>query len=82
MASDTVQPQLQLNVRHETRESGANADGGNSGFTVVHLSPGVNVQVGKSASAYAFVQLPVHQKVNGLQLQPRYNLTVGVHWMF
>ncbi len=81
-AKDAIQPQVQLNIRHETSESGLNADVGNSGFTAVHLSPGVNIQVSKNMAAYAFLQVPIYQKVNGLQLEPRYNISFGAHYSF
>ncbi|MDE2048117.1 MAG: hypothetical protein KGJ44_06900 [Betaproteobacteria bacterium] len=78
-ASEVVQPQVQLNLRHETRESGTAADVANSGFTALFASPGVTWQLSPRVALYGFVQVPLAQRVNGLQLMPRYNLTVGVH---
>jgi hypothetical protein len=73
-------PQLQFNVKTETREHGAAADTANSGGTLAHLSPGLTAELTRHTHAYAFVQLPVYQRVNGLQLEPRWFLTVGVWW--
>jgi hypothetical protein len=73
-------PQLQANVRWDSREHGAEADEPNSGDTAVYLSPGVTVQAGTAGSVFAFVQLPVYQRVNGLQLEPRWLLSLGVRW--
>jgi hypothetical protein len=75
-------PQLQLNARIEGRESGANADAGNSGATLVYLSPGIGFKAGASTDVFAFVQAPVYQRVNGLQLEPRVSVSVGVRYRF
>ncbi len=78
--SSTFTPQLQLNIKTESREQGANADTTNSGGALAYLSPGLTVELGRKASAFAFVQLPVYQRVNGLQLQPHWLLSTGVSW--
>jgi len=75
-----VTPQIQLNVKTEGREHGDEADTPNSGGTVAYLSPGATVELGAGASAFVFVQLPVYQRVNGLQLEPRWLLSTGVRW--
>lgn len=75
-------PQLQLNVRWDGRESGLNADVANSGDALIYLSPGVTTELGNRLHAYASVQLPVFQRVNGLQLEPRWLLSVGLRWGF
>ncbi len=80
MSFQDVRPQVQLNVRTEGRESGANADVENSGATLVYLSPGVNVNLGHSASLYGYVQVPIYQHVNGLQIEPRWSASIGVHF--
>jgi hypothetical protein len=73
-------PQLQLNFKAEGREHGVEADTPNSGGTTVYLSPGVTAEITARSSAFAFVQLPVFERVNGLQLEPRWLLTTGVRW--
>ena len=70
-------PQLQLNLKAESREHGAEADTANSGGTFAYLSPGVTGSLGSRSSAYVFVQLPVYQRVNGLQLEPRWLFSAG-----
>ena len=75
-------PQLQLNVRWEGRETGVNSDHDNSGATVIDLSPGVTADLGKRIQGFAFVQLPVFQRVNGLQLEPRWLLSTGLRYEF
>ena len=80
VANETVVPHVQLNMRAEKPESGANADVDNSGATLVYLSPGITLNASKSFKPYAFVQLPIYQRVNGYQLEPRYSVSVGVHY--
>jgi len=40
------------------------------------------VPVSKRASLYGFVQLPIYQNVNGVQLVPRYTASVGARFAF
>lgn len=75
-------PQLQLNARHVERDSGDNADVFSTGGTLVYLSPGVSVPLTKQTSVYGFVQVPIYQNVNGVQLAPRYTVSVGAHFSF
>jgi len=73
-------PQLQLNVKSESREHGAEADTPNSGGTLAYLSPGLTTELGTGGAGYVFVQLPVYQRVNGLQLEPKWLLSIGLRW--
>jgi hypothetical protein len=75
-------PQVQLNIRWDRRETGVNADVANSGDTMVYFSPGVTAELANRLHAYASVQLPVYQRVNGLQLEPRWLLSVGLRYGF
>ena len=81
-ASPTFVPQLQVNARVEKRESGANADVDNSGASLVYLSPGLSWNATRRLSAYAFAQLPLFQRVNGLQIEARWTASVGLHYIF
>jgi hypothetical protein len=71
-------PQLQVNTRFDARERGDEGDIDNSGGTFVYLSPGVTAEIGEHASAFAFFQVPVYQYANGVQLQPKWLLSLGV----
>lgn len=84
-----IAPMLQLNVVNRQPDSGANATppdpvtgGPTTGGTLVYLSPGASMRVGEGFSVYGFVQLPVYEKVNSLQLTPRYTLTLGARRAF
>jgi hypothetical protein len=73
-------PSIQINAQFEGRESGVNADVENSGATIVYLSPGANWQISNQFHAYAYAQVPVYQRVNGWQIEPRYTVTVGIYY--
>jgi len=73
-------PQLQLNVKAEGREHGAEADTPNSGGVIAYLSPGVTAELTAESSAFVFVQLPVYQRVNGLQLEPHAIVSIGLRY--
>ena len=82
MSFEKIIPQIQINTRYEQRESGINADIPNSGATLSYLSPGVTVNLAKAVQVYAFVQVPIYQNVNGLQIEPRYTVSVGARLAF
>ncbi len=71
-------PQVQVNMRWDGRERGISADFANSGGTVAYVSPGLTLELGTRSSAFVFVQLPVYQRVSGLQLEPRWLLSLGI----
>ena len=77
-----LSPQLQVNAQNRWRDQGVNADIANSGGQVINLSPGLFVNVRDDTSLYAFVQLPVYQRVGGLELVPDYSASVGVKHRF
>jgi len=72
-----ITPLIQLNARWDTREHGVYADSENSGDAAFYVSPGMTAQLGMRESLFAFLQLPALQRVNGLQLDPRWLLSVG-----
>ncbi|MBF0457294.1 MAG: TonB-dependent receptor [Nitrospirae bacterium] len=75
-------PQIQFNFRYVVHDTGANADTVSTGGTLLYISPGVSVPIGENVSAYSFVQLPLYQNVNGVQLAPRYTMSFGVRYAF
>ncbi len=84
-----VSPMLQLNIIKRQADSGAFTVPTDpitgvpvSGGTLAYLAPGISVRVGGGASVYGFVQLPIYQNVNSLQITPRYTLTLGVRQSF
>jgi hypothetical protein len=78
----SVQPELQLNIRHNESEVGSNGDKANTGGTLVYLSPGVQVPLSKQLWAYGYTRLPVYQHVTGVQLTPRFTASIGLRYAF
>jgi hypothetical protein len=77
-----VSPQLQLNFRHVEHDEGANADTVSTGGSLLYISPGVSLSVTRHFSVYSFLQFPLYQYVNGVQLAPRYTASAGVRYAF
>lgn len=75
-------PNLQLNIREVRPDSGANADTISTGGTLVYLSPGLTVPITPQVSLFGFVQVPVHQYVNGVQLTPSFTASLGARYSF
>ena len=73
---------LQLNTLWKERDAGANAEPEDSGGTFVHLSPGVGVTLGDKTQLYGFVQLPIYQNVNGVQLTADWSIAAGLSHRF
>lgn len=74
----------QVNVRH-TEKDDVGATGENpalTGGTQLYVSPGLRLLAGGGASFYGYVQVPVVQRVNGVQLVSRRNFLVGIQQRF
>jgi hypothetical protein len=73
--------QLQGNLRVRAKDDvglSVEDNPGNTGSTVVFLSPGLSVQALPATTIYGLLQVPVYQRVNGIQLVARSNLYVGI----
>ena len=79
---DIVIPQLQLNLRNVMRDTGSNADNVSTGGTLLYITPGIVAAVSDKVTLYAFIQIPVYQYVNGVQLAPYWIPTVGARYAF
>jgi hypothetical protein len=73
---------LQANFIHRGRDSGAEAEPDDSGQRQLWISPGVSWNVARNVQAFAFVQFPIYQSVNGVQLTADRAFTAGVSWRF
>jgi hypothetical protein len=75
---------LQLNGRIRSRDHADPADEDAvedaefTGGRQLYVTPGFRYNLPRGAAIYALVQLPVYQKVNGLQLTSDYNLVGGI----
>ncbi len=82
-------PMLQLNIINRRPDTGSGATpadaltgGPATGGTLAYLAPGIMARVGGGTSVYGFVQLPIYQNVNSLQLSARYTVSLGVRQSF
>ena len=73
---------LQANLLFKGRDSGEQAEPEDSGGRSLWLSPGGSFAVTKNIQAYAFVQLPLYQFVNGVQLVAERSFVLGVSTRF
>jgi hypothetical protein len=73
---------LQLNAVIKGRDQGANAEPSDSGGRFLYVSPGLSYDVSPAVRAYAFFQLPLYQRVNGVQLTANHSFVVGVSTRF
>jgi len=73
---------LQLNTLWKDRDRGSNAEPEDTGGTFVHLSPGLSVALGQKTQLYGFVQVPLYQRVNGVQLVADWSIAAGLSHRF
>jgi hypothetical protein len=79
---DRIGLMIQLNALHKARDSGAQAEPEDSGGNFLFVSPGINIVLSRNFQLYGFVQLPVYQYVNGVQLTADWAAMVGVSARF
>jgi hypothetical protein len=74
----------QVNLRHSAKDDVGLTEENPAltGGTYVYLSPGLRLLTGAGTSLYGYVQIPVLQRVNGVQLVSRANYLVGVQRRF
>jgi hypothetical protein len=81
-ASDRLSLMLQLNALYRARDAGVLAEPADSGGRSLHLSPGASYALSREWQAYGFLQVPLYQYVNGVQITARRALAVGVGTRF
>ncbi len=73
---------LQLNLQIKGRDTGAEAEREDSGAQTLSLSPGVSYSLARTTRVYGFVQLPLYQYVNGIQLTTDAAYVMGISTAF
>lgn len=81
-ATESFSLMVQMNALVRARDAGADAEPEDSGGTSWFLSPGASVAVTKDARLYAFYQVPLDQRVNGVQLTARRAALFGLSVRF
>ncbi len=82
VANPAIVPQLQVNFTWKGTDQGVLADTFGSGGTVVYLSPGLGFSIAANVQAFAFVQIPVYSRLDGIQLFPHWTGAAGVSYSF
>lgn len=72
----------QANIVIKGEDKGAEAEPDDSGGRFLFVSPGASYSIDQSIQLYGFLQLPLAQFVNGLQLTADYSLSAGVSVQF
>ncbi len=72
----------QINTLSVERDRGREAEPASTGGKFVYFSPGATFAVTPNAQLYGFVQLPMYQYVNGVQLTADWSLAAGVSVRF
>lgn len=80
--SDAVGIMVQLNVLHRGRDRGREAEAADTGGNSIFLSPGVSYAVAPNTQIYAFVQKPVYQYMNGVQIAADWSVLAGLSARF
>jgi hypothetical protein len=80
--TDRFSLMLQLNAIFKGRDAGINAEPDNSGGRSWFLGPGMSYAVAQDVRVYGFVQVPVYQHVNGVQLGLRPATVLGLSAKF
>ena len=81
-ATDKLGLMLQLNLLHRRRDRGSEAEPQNSGGNFAYLSPGASYVLTEKLQAYGFLQLPLYQYVNGVQLTADWAAVAGLSTRF
>lgn len=72
----------QLNARFRGKDDPGRTDAlrDNTGGASLYASPGLRVETPAGIAAYAYVQVPIYQRVNRIQLVSPWHLFVGLAW--
>jgi hypothetical protein len=81
-ATDRLGLMLQLNLLHRERDKGAQAESEDSGGDAIFVSPGASYTLTDKLQVYGFLQLPLYQYVNGVQLTADWAIVAGVSARF
>ena len=81
-ATEKIGLMIQLNALYRGRDSGAQAEPEDTGGKSVFLSPGMSYAVRKATQVYGFVQKPLYQYVNGVQLVADWSFIAGISTRF
>lgn len=73
---------IQVNGRRADRDEFLGGGVPSTGSTLVNLTPGLRLETKTGTSIYGFVQVPIYQKVNEVNLAPGSGIMIGVSHSF
>jgi hypothetical protein len=76
--TDRLGALVQVNALVKQRDSGAQAEAEDSGGRFLFISPGLSYAITDTVQIYGFIQKPVYQFVNGVQLTADKSFVVGL----
>ncbi len=77
-----ITPVIELNAIFFKKDNENNEPKTNSGGDVVYLSPGINVQVTHSVTAYGNYSYPIYQELAGTSNDEDYRFSLGIAYAF
>lgn len=80
--TDKVQVSAQINARISRRDTFLDQDVPSTGGEFVNFTPGIRLFASENVSIYSHIQIPIHQKVNEVNLVPDYGLLMGISYGF
>ena len=80
--SDQFRVVLQINSQWRGRDWGDAANPADTGGTFIYLSPGLSYSLHKDLEIYGFLQQPLYQRVNGVQLTADWSAAMGITHSF
>jgi len=80
--NETVSVSTQLNFRTSPHDTFKGNQVDSSGGIWLYFTPGIRVQASERLGLYSFVQLPIYQYVNEVNLVPRFALALGASYAF
>ena len=80
--TDKLSALVQANLQIRGRDSGDKAEREDSGSRTLALSPGLGYALTRTTQIYGFVQLPMYEYVNGVQLTADVAYVAGMSTVF
>ncbi len=80
--NDQFRVALQINSQWRGRDRGHDANPADTGGTFIYLSPGLGYSLHKDLEVYGFLQQPLYQRVNGVQLTADWSAATGITYRF
>ena len=73
---------LQMNMRYKLHDAGANAEPEESGGKYCYAAPGISYLFDNGVQIFGYIQIPIYQNVNGIQLTQSVSYLTGVNFKF